>query len=184
MLPDLLANFGVTSLLDAACGDFQWMKSVDIKGVRYYGIDIVPAVVANNNRVYGSETRSFFRADITRDSLPQADLILCRDALVHLTLEDALAALHNFVRSNSRYLLATTYLDCDGNIETITGDWRLLNLRFWPFNLPAPIAVLSEGFEDQEGRYDKCLGLWPLAEVAAALRSTADQVLATRLAKR
>ncbi len=43
-LPQLLKKLGVTSLLDAPCGDAGWINRADL-GVRYVGIDIVPSLV-------------------------------------------------------------------------------------------------------------------------------------------
>src|ERR1700712_724666 len=43
-LPRLLARRGVTSLLDAPCGDAGWINAASL-GVRYVGVDIVPALV-------------------------------------------------------------------------------------------------------------------------------------------
>src|SRR3954452_24458918 len=44
-LPRILQKLGVTSLLDAPCGDAGWINRVEL-GVLYVGIDIVPALVA------------------------------------------------------------------------------------------------------------------------------------------
>jgi len=41
--------------------------------------------------------------DITSDPLPRADVILCRDCLVHFSLADAQAAIGNFARSGSAH---------------------------------------------------------------------------------
>ena len=49
-LPGLLARHGVRSLLDAPCGDFYWMKEVDLAGVDYIGVDIVPEIIARDAR--------------------------------------------------------------------------------------------------------------------------------------
>src|ERR1700730_10549875 len=43
-LPRLLRKLAVTSLLDAPCGDAGWISRVDL-GVRYLGVDIVPALI-------------------------------------------------------------------------------------------------------------------------------------------
>src|SRR5215212_6161396 len=45
-LPRLFQKLGVTSLLDAPCGDAGWIGHADL-GVRYAGIDIVPALIEN-----------------------------------------------------------------------------------------------------------------------------------------
>src|SRR5215213_5906369 len=41
-LPELLQRLGARSLLDIPCGDFHWMKTVDLGIDRYIGADIVP----------------------------------------------------------------------------------------------------------------------------------------------
>src|ERR1700704_6109119 len=43
-LPRLLARLGVTSLLDAPCGDAGWINHSSL-AVRYVGVDIVPDLV-------------------------------------------------------------------------------------------------------------------------------------------
>src|SRR4030088_386670 len=43
-LPRLFRKLGVTSLLDAPCGDAGWINNADL-GVRIAGVDIVPALI-------------------------------------------------------------------------------------------------------------------------------------------
>lgn len=150
-LPPLLARLGVRTLLDAPCGDFNWMSAVDLGGVRYVGVDIVPGLVEQNRARYGP---GFICADITRDPLPRADLVLCRECLIHLPYRSARAALDNFRRSGAEYLLTTNYPGAV-NRDILTGQWRPLDLRAPPFNFGAPLATIDEG----EGRL---LALWRL----------------------
>ena len=42
-LPRLLRSLGVTSLLDAGCGDTNWLP--DLGGIGYVGVDIVPDAI-------------------------------------------------------------------------------------------------------------------------------------------
>ena len=35
MLPEIIRNLNVRSLLDAGCGDFNWMKEVDLRTIEY-----------------------------------------------------------------------------------------------------------------------------------------------------
>ena len=105
----------------------------------------------------------FLCGDLTRIDLPRADLIVCRDGLVHLSFADASAAIDNFRRSGSRYLLATTFIDRGENEDVITGGWRVLNLQAAPFHLPAPLALVDERCTHTDGIYrDTRLGLWLL----------------------
>jgi len=160
----LLDDRGVTSIVDAPCGDFNWMQDVlDVRHLSYTGVDIVAALIAENGRRYGTPTRRFVCADFTRADLPAADLILCRDGLVHLSFADARAAIRNFRRSGSRYLLATTFVDRTHNADVPTGGWRVLNLEAAPFDFPPPLALVDERCTGGDGRYrDKRLGLWAL----------------------
>ena len=105
--------------------------------------------------------------DITTDGLPQADLVLCRDCLVHFSYEQIFRALKNFKDSRSEYLLMTTFAGRQSNSDIVTGDWRPLNFRISPFNLPEPFKVINEKCTEEGGRYaDKSLALWRLADVA------------------
>jgi 2-polyprenyl-3-methyl-5-hydroxy-6-metoxy-1,4-benzoquinol methylase len=156
-LPRLLAELGARSLLDAPCGDFNWMRHVALAGVAYVGVDVVPEMIERNRREHGGDGRDFLVRDLTRDALPRSDAILCRDCLIHLSFDDALRALDNFRRSGARHLLATTHTSVRENADTESGGWRLLNLTLPPFNLPAPERLVIENPE-----LSKCLGVWRL----------------------
>jgi SAM-dependent methyltransferase/predicted O-methyltransferase YrrM len=165
-LPALLAKVGAHSVLDAPCGDWNWMRHVDLGPLKYVGADIVPRLVAENRARWGSPHRRFLVLDITADTLPQVDVIICRDALVHLSFDDAARAVANFCRSRSTYLLTTTFPNHRPNAPAATGEWRPLNLELGPFFFPAPIAVLNEDCTEGDGTYaDKSLGLWLLEDL-------------------
>jgi hypothetical protein len=163
----LLDRFDVRSIVDAPCGDFNWMRNVLAdRNLDYTGIDIVDELIAENVRLYSGAHRRFVRADMTRADLPQADLVLCRDGLVHLSFADAKAALRNFRRSGSRYLLTTTFIERARNADIPTGGWRVLNLEAAPFSYPPPLALIDERCTHTGGIYrDKRLGLWDLGSI-------------------
>ncbi|HEX2120714.1 MAG TPA: class I SAM-dependent methyltransferase, partial [Thermoanaerobaculia bacterium] len=162
-LAALFESLGVTTLVDAPCGDFNWMRDLEADRLRSYtGVDIVEELVAANRARYGAEGRQFLCGDLTRDPLPRADLILCRDGLVHLSYADIRAAIRNFKRSGSRYLLTTTFDDIESNSDVPTGSWRALNLRAAPFAFPPPLASLDDAPLLRPG---KRLALWELASL-------------------
>src|SRR5713101_3224375 len=41
VLPQLLHDLGAQSLIDAGCGDFNWMRTVELPGIKYIGVDVV-----------------------------------------------------------------------------------------------------------------------------------------------
>ena len=171
-IPAVLRDVGAESLLDVPCGDFGWMRDVNLEGVEYTGADIVEEIVARNAERFADASRSFVRLDLVADPLPRADVVLCRDCLVHLSFENVFRALENVVRSGSSYLLTTTFLEHEENEDVEDGDWRMLNLERPPFSLPAPLAVIVEGCIEGGGAYlDKALGLWRVDERLTAGRA-------------
>jgi SAM-dependent methyltransferase len=162
-LPALLRELGVRSVLDAGCGDFHWFGSMELELESYVGVEVVEELAALDQERHGGAGRRFVSLDVTRDALPRVDLILCRDCLVHLKNRQVQAALRNFRRSGSRYLLATTFTGPHPNEEAPLGGWRPLNLERPPFGLDAPLRVIEEADSVEDPRYrDKSLGLWAL----------------------
>ena len=163
-LPALFRALGVRSVIDAGCGDFHWFAALDVELDHYLGLDVVEAMVQETRAHHGTARRRFAALDVIRDPLPRADLILCRDCLVHLENRQVAAALRNFRRSGSRYLLATTFTGDHANDEAPLGGWRPLNLERPPFGLGPPLRLISERDSVEDARYgDKSLGLWTLA---------------------
>lgn len=164
-LPKLLRTLGAKTVLDAPCGDWCWMRETELGVDRYIGVDIVDVMIERNQREFGNDRTEFQCVNLVDGDLPRADLILCRDCLVHLSFEDALRVLANFKRSGATFLLTTTFSRLDPNRELAGQDafWRPLNLELPPFSFPSPLAVINEGCTEEAGRFtDKCLGLWRL----------------------
>jgi hypothetical protein len=163
-LPELLTRLGATSLLDAPCGDFNWMRHVELPVQDYYGVDIVPSVIMENQRRFGDSHRHFAVADLTSDKLPRADVILCRDCLVHVSFEDAALILENFRATDATWLLLNTYPEVFRNRNQFTGrHWRRLNFRLPPFNFPEPVESFPDGGDVDPSQ----LTLWRLQDLPA-----------------
>lgn len=43
-LPFLFSRYGIRSILDIPCGDFNWMKEVNLSGINYIGDFIVEGI--------------------------------------------------------------------------------------------------------------------------------------------
>ena len=158
-LQEILQGLGVRSLVDAGCGDLNWMQSLSGALDVYMGFDVVEELVADLRQRFGARKNHFFNtADVAADVLPKADAILCRDVLTHLTLPMVNLALERFRQSGSRYLIATTF-PRGANDAIRTGAWQMIDLNAEPFNLPPPLILLDEGLTGLK----KSLGVWPLA---------------------
>lgn len=162
-LPALLRQYGIRSLLDLPCGDFNWMQHVDLQGIYYTGGDIVETLVAQNQEKYGNAHRTFRRLDLLSDALPDADCILVRDCLVHFSLAHIGQALDNLKKSNITYLLTTSFPGTKKNEDIQTGHWRTINLQLAPFYFPEPLATLNEACTEENGAFaDKSICLWKI----------------------
>lgn len=156
-LPVLLQELNADSLMDAACGDFNWMRYVELGSIKYTGVDIVPDLIARNRQLY---QKTFVVQDITKDRLSDADVILCRDCLIHLSFKSIKAAISNFKKTSATHLLCTTHSTVTENTDCRDGSWRNINLLLPPFNFPQPFKLLVE---DEE--LGKCLGVWRLTNL-------------------
>ena len=173
VLPSLLERHHVESLLDIPCGDLHWMSRVELGEVQYTGADIVPSLVESNRERFADSGRSFLLLDLTRDPLPQVDLVFCRDLFIHLSLDDIHRALRNIARSGSRFLLTTHFVDRQDNAEIPSGDFRPVNLCRPPFDLPPPLEVVPEQSQLDDGAFaDRTMALWSVDQLAGSLGQT------------
>jgi hypothetical protein len=161
-LPDALRQLNVRVLLDVPCGDWHWISHVDLPIHRYIGGDLVASVIERDRARFADEGHEFRVIDLCNDPLPSADLLLCRDALIHFSNADIWRALDNIAQSDITFLAATTFPATETNSDLITGiGWRHLNLQNAPFNFPLPLMSLPEGFN----RPDQLLSVWRVSDV-------------------
>ena len=168
MLPTLFSKLDVRSILDLPCGDFHWMREVmeTAADIHYIGGDIIEDLVTSNNSKYRNDRIAFQIVNLTSDSLPAADLIFCRDCLVHLSFSDIQLALDNILGSSFSYVALTTFTGRKRNKDIRTGRWRPLNLQQAPFNFPSPIVLIEERCTEENGRFsDKALAIWHLEDL-------------------
>lgn len=160
-------KFGIRTLLDAPCGDMNWMRELlkDLN-VHYIGADVVPALInQHKNDSQINKRGKFILLDLTSDRLPSADLMLARDFLFHLSFKDTLRFLRNFAASDIPYLLTTSHINKGKfeNRDIKTGHHRYMDLFKPPYNFPEDVLdrIL-------DGKSDRYLYLWTRSQVADA----------------
>jgi hypothetical protein len=159
-LATLLESLHTRCLLDIGCGDFIWMKEVSLP-CRYVGVDIVQKVIEANDSLYRSERRSFLAMDATRDPLPRADTILCREVLFHLSFRDIRCLLANVQKSGSSFFVATNDDGLSYNADILSGDFRMLNLHKSPLYFPKPLhSIPDDGILP-----DRKLSVWRVSDL-------------------
>ena len=137
-LPILFKEFSVSSIVDAPCGDFNWMKHVVPDGITYTGIDVVESLIVENNKRYSNSFITFYQADLILGVCPRSDVLISRDFLFHLSQEDIFKFLNNFLSSETNLLLSTTHKNENTstfvNSDIKTGDFRRIDLFAHPYH--------------------------------------------------
>jgi len=163
-LPGLIRALGCKSMLDAPCGDFNWMRKVNLKGIDYIGADIVPAMIEDLRVKYPKHR--FEVLDITQGPFPKVDFMLCRDVLFHLSHSDIVKVLQNFVQSGSEWFATSHYFQVQA-MEDVKSDpktFRPVNLTLAPFHFEHPDYVLKDCTPQFLRRW---LGVWHRSWIAA-----------------
>ena len=104
--------------MDVGRGDWAWTQHVRFANRRYAGFDVVPELVQKLERDHGSDLVSFAVADDGWTNLPDADLLLVKDLLQHLSTERVTRFMTDVL---PRYRLAL-----------ITNDVARYHLTRWP----------------------------------------------------
>ena len=145
-LPRLFQRLGVTSLLDAPCGDAGWINQADL-GVRYVGIDIVPelierlqgraAVRRNQRRILISPISRRTRCRVAMPSCAAIAWCICRLPISNARSTNFRASGASVADRDHAFRSGMSNADCED------GDWRALNFERAPFNWGPPVELLQ-----------------------------------------
>jgi hypothetical protein len=159
-LPDVFVRYDIRTMLDAPCGDWNWMRHVDLRYLhRYVGLDVNQHIIIGNrqrHQTYSTVVFQYANILTTGIHIDRSDLILCRDLLQHLPNDQVTELLSRFQASGSRYLMVTNFHAAD-NDTTQTHDeggfyYRPIDLEKPPFSLTSRTEELSEPDDMEPGR--------------------------------
>ena len=134
---------------------FSGLQHVNLQQ-NYIGIDIVDTVIEENIRRFETPRRKFLSIDAIVDDIPDADIVMCREVLFHLSFDEIKHMLNNILSKNRSYLIATSDRQTYFNSNIPTGDFRLLNLESWPIKFPAPMRVIDDSAVSPR----RIIGVW------------------------
>lgn len=133
-LQQFIKDNNIKTVVDAGCGDWTFSKEIQWGDVKYLGVDIVKSVIEEDIRKYATDTIRFEHFDILRYELPTADLLICKDVLMHLTNKDIIS----FLKSTKKFkhCLFTNNFGLENQNQDIQrGEFRSLDLTAAPFYL-------------------------------------------------
>ena len=151
----LIAKYNIKSVTDFPCGDLNWIQLLFEDISEYTGCDIVEECIQNNASRFPDH--KFKCLDLSKDKIPQSDLLIVRDVIGHQPLDVGEKMLENIKKSGCKYLLSTTWdrkLLANKNVRI--GGWYPVNLMAPPFSLPPAKEFL------RELPNGKTLGLWKI----------------------
>ena len=131
---DFIKKHGVTSVVDAGCGDWGFSSAMNWGDASYLGVDIASDVIDTVRKKHESGKIKFQVGDITEE-LPAADLLISKDVLQHLSNE----LVHKFIRNNLRkgkykwVILTNDRGSAPQNLDTLPGGYRAIDLAAPPF---------------------------------------------------
>ncbi len=160
-LADILRRLGVRSLVDAPCGDMNWMRHLDYSFEKFIGVDISPFLIEQLRAKNFPPEYHFQVGNIATDILPAADAVFCRDCLVHLPFDAVLKVRDLWKSAGFRFMMVTTFVEKTVNEDCALASWRPLNMEIAPFNWLNPIATIIEEY-DRPPHEDKAIGVWAL----------------------
>ena len=144
-LPKLWARHNIRSVLDVACGDWNWMRKVDLSGLRsYVGWDVDAELIVRAQRrvaeAIGNPHTWFDVRNIADTDFPDVDCILAREILIHFPNDYITAILDRMHEGGARYLLTD-------NFPTTTNDFVYDPTRYaWIGYMERPVNLDVEPF--------------------------------------
>ena len=130
------------TVCDLGCGDFNIGKHLVPHTKTYIAIDIVERLIERNSALFKADHLEFHCLDIANTQLPNADCIILRQVLQHLSnleIQSIVQQLHQY-----KYLILTEHLPAGSftpNLDIISGQGIRLkqnsgvHLLKMPFNL-------------------------------------------------
>lgn len=97
------------NVVDLGCGDFFIGSQIRPLCASYTACDIVQPLIDFNKEKYKSLNVDFKVLDLTKDEIPQADIVFIRQVLQHLSNEQIKKALPQ-ISSKFKYLVLTEHL--------------------------------------------------------------------------
>lgn len=151
IIQNLLKNHNISSVVDLGCGDWELAKEINWGQATYLGLDVVESIIRKNQKLYSSDKINFLLYDAESDTLPQADLLICKDVLMHLPNSYIFEIL-----AQSKKFKYCVFINDVNPLATINKDipsfgFRVLNLTLDPFNLvPTKVDYYLSGLETKQ----------------------------------
>ncbi len=143
-LAKFIEQHNIKSVVDLGCGDWSFSRHFNWDNIQYTGVDVVKYIIRRNQKQFSAPNIRFVHADVATYELPEADLLVCKDVMQHMSSGDIHKVLSQF--SKFKYCLLTNdvydpLIVADINGEINSGGLRPLDLTKAPFYLEGEKAL-------------------------------------------
>lgn len=108
----LSSHNNALTVCDLGCGDFNIEKHLVDYTKKYVAVDIVDELIERNKTKFKANNLEFQSLDIAKDELPEADCIILRQVLQHLSNEEIINIVNKL--TNYKYVILTEHLPLGG----------------------------------------------------------------------
>ena len=147
---------GVRTVLDLACGDWQFSKFMPWAsyGISYLGLDVSDYIIEVNTAAYTSDHCKFgvINDPSELSELGPFDLVICKDAMQHMPNDTINQYLDKFEKIG-RHCLITNDIYPNGiglNHDIEDGGWRSVDIRQPPFSRNACVFAEYYNYSETE----------------------------------
>lgn len=140
-LNEFIKNNNIKSIIDAPCGDFNYMSKIDLENVQYLGLDVSKNAIEMCKKKSNKTNIEFKVFNIITDTLPKSDLILIKDLFLHLSFSHITTVLENVKLSGCKYFATSRYSHGNGTNTDKLSDLtnRGIEITTQPFYFNFPI---------------------------------------------
>lgn len=165
ILTKFLIKNNINSIVDAPCGSClwtsEWLNELRKKNMKisYYGFDIANEAVLNCQKSMKYLTNfhdiKIEENNISDITIPEnAQLLLSRDTLQHLSYENIFKTLKNFAKYDSvKFYIIGGYLEKTENIDIKNGDYFNFNITKKPFEIIPDYIIKENNFGKELPKY-------------------------------
>ena len=149
-LQSYIQENNIKSIVDLGCGDWQYMQILDLNNINYLGIDAAATVIDSNSINFSSQNISF-KIFTSYSDIPDADMLICKDVMQHLSNEEVFNILEILPRFNQSVITNDIAYGFSAKHQLLqrlrkpwtsllnrnikTGDYRPIDISKPPFNV-------------------------------------------------
>lgn len=146
ILQKLFNDDRMTTYVDVGCGDWQFMKLIEIpENKTYVGYDIVKSVIDKNKELYEKDNIRFYHnTDI--NNIQGGDLLIVKDVMIHWPNEQVSYFIKNVLPKFKYALFTEGYCSKEEGLNSdldTHGKYRCIDVSDAPFNLENTELILE-----------------------------------------